>query len=49
MTKGVKHFKSKTAYKKWAAFGAIHGVFKATPGNQKVFIKGKLHKVKHRG
>ena len=43
----VRHFKSKKAYKKWLAHGHIHGEFKRTPGHQKVYIRGKKHKVKH--
>lgn len=41
------NFKSKTAYKKWLAHGHASGVFKATPGNQKITIRGKPHKVRH--
>jgi hypothetical protein len=40
-------FKSKEAYRKWLAFGHIHGQFKATPGAQRIMIRGKPHKVKH--
>ena len=47
MVKGIKYFKTKTGYMKWLAYGHMHGAFKV-PGNQKVFIKGKLHKVKHK-
>lgn len=60
--KGVKHFASKEAYRKWNAYGHLHtktglkvsakpgrvNMFKATPGNQKIYIAGKLHKVHHR-
>lgn len=46
-TTGTKHFKSKAGYMKWLAHGHIHEDFKV-PGNQKVFIRGKLHKVKHK-
>jgi len=45
--KGVKHFKSRAGYQKWLAYGHIHGHFKV-PGVQRVYIRGKLHKVKHR-
>lgn len=43
---GVKHFKSKMGYMKWLAYGHKRGLFKVK-GVQKVFIRGKLHKVKH--
>ena len=46
--KGIKHFKNKEAYNKWVAYGNIHGEFKETPGNQKVYIAGKKHGVKHK-
>lgn len=42
-------FKDKTGYQKWLAFGHMHSVFEHTPGNQQIFIKGKRHKVNHRG
>lgn len=41
----VRHFKSKAGYRKWLAYGHIHHVFH---GRQKVYIGGRLHKVKHR-
>ncbi len=56
----TKRFKSKKAYKKWLAYGHMRtkkgklaksrkrSVFATTPGHQKVYIKGKRHKVKHR-
>lgn len=44
---GTKNFKSKKDYEKWLAYGHIHKDFEKTPGNQKVTIKGKPHKVKH--
>jgi hypothetical protein len=43
---GTKHFKSKAGYHKWLAAGHIHGYFKV-PGVQRVYIGGKLHKIKH--
>jgi hypothetical protein len=57
--KGVKHFGSREAYRKWVAYGHMRtkmgkavsakpgrvSVFKATPGRQKIYIRGKLHKV----
>lgn len=48
MTKGVKHFKNKKDYQKWLAAGHIHKYFEKTPGNQKIIIAGKPHKVKHK-
>lgn len=47
MAKKTKNFKSATAYKKWLAFGHIHGAFKRSPGNTPVKIRGKGHKVIH--
>jgi len=44
---GYIDFKSKEDYNKWLAYGHIHGQFKKTPGNQKIRIGGKVHKVKH--
>jgi len=41
------NFRSKAAYRKWLAWGHIHGVFARTPGHVKVYIKGRPHKVKH--
>ena len=43
----VLNFKSKASYGRWLAYGHIHGVFKKTPGNQRIKIRGKAHKVKH--
>ena len=43
----VMHFRSKEAYRKWLAYGHIHGHFERTPGHVKVYIRGKPHKVKH--
>jgi len=40
-------FKSKSAYKKWLAYGHASGEFAKTPGHQSVSIKGKKKKVKH--
>ena len=48
MAKKTMHFKSKAAYKRWLAYGHIHGVFEKAKGSQKVIIKGKTHKVKHK-
>jgi len=44
---GIKHFKSTAGYHRWLAFGHMHGDFKV-PGVQKIFIRGREHKVKHR-
>ena len=48
---GVKrkrmNFRSKEAYRKWLAYGHIHGLFRKTPGHVKVYIRGRPHKVKH--
>jgi len=41
------NFKSWEAYRKWLAYGHIHGHFRRTPGHVKVYIRGKPHKVKH--
>ena len=41
------NFRSKEAYRKWLAYGHIHGIFAKTPGHVKVFIRGRPHKVKH--
>ena len=43
----TRNFKSEKAYKKWAAYGNIHGDFAKTPGNTRVTIRGKKHKVNH--
>jgi hypothetical protein len=42
------NFKSKEAYRKWAAYGHKHGLFEAAEGNTKVLIRGKVHKVVHK-
>lgn len=46
MSKSI-NFKSTGAYKKYLAYGHMHGVFEATPGNQAVKIANKTHKVVH--
>jgi hypothetical protein len=50
MGKKIKemNFKSKEAYRKWLAYGHMHGVFKKAPGHVRVKIRGKPHRVKHR-
>lgn len=42
------NFKNKKNYDKWLAYGHIHKDFENTPGNQKITIAGKVHKVKHK-
>jgi hypothetical protein len=44
---GAMNFKSKGAYQKWLGYGHASGEFAKTPGNQKVSIQGKPHKVEH--
>lgn len=41
MVKSVRRFKSKEAYRKWLAYGNIHG-------DQTMYIRGKKHKVVHK-
>lgn len=41
------NFYSRKKYKKWLAYGHMHGEFEKTPGHQPVSIKGKPHKVEH--
>lgn len=41
------NFKSKEAYQKWLAHGHISKVFEKTPGNQRIKIHGRVHRVKH--
>lgn len=43
----MANFKSPAAYKKWLAYGHMHGQFEKTPGNQPVKIQGEPHKVNH--
>ena len=45
---GKINFKSKGDYNKWLAYGHASGAFDK-PGHQKVYIRGKSHKVKHMG
>jgi len=40
-------FKNKANYKKWLAYGHMHGQFEKTPGHQPVSIGGKKHHVEH--
>ncbi len=47
MSQKPKNFKSADAYKKWLAYGHMHGEFERTPGNTPVKIKGKPKKVNH--
>ena len=59
MAKKAMKFKSKAAYKRWAAWGSTHNkagkkvpnsksVFKTTKGNTPVKIKGKKYRPKHK-
>lgn len=41
------HFKNKKSYRKWLAYGHMHHEFDV-PGNKRIYIHGKLHKVKHK-
>ncbi len=43
----TRHFHSKAAYERWLAYGHIHRLFERTPGHQRVYIRGKRHRVKH--
>lgn len=47
MPKTAKNFKSAAGYKKWLAYGHIHGDFAKSPGNTPVKIRGKAKKVSH--
>lgn len=61
MAKKAMKFKSKAAYKRWVAWGHMHGksgkpvksakksVMATTPGHQKIKIRGKSYKPKHGG
>lgn len=42
----MPNFKSGAAYKRWVAFGHMHGVMSGK-GRKKVTIKGKVKKVNH--
>jgi len=48
MAKKPLKFKSKASYLKWVKYGQATGVFKKTPGVQKILIKGKKYKPKHK-
>ena len=41
------NFASEADYKKWLAYGHMHGSFKKSPGNTPVKIAGKPHSVTH--
>jgi hypothetical protein len=55
----VMHFRSKESYRKWLAYGHMRtpsgrlarsrseSVFARTPGHQRVYIRGKPHRVQH--
>lgn len=47
MAKKAMNFSSKEAYRKWEACGHIHGIFEKAPGNQRVSIHNRMHRVKH--
>lgn len=47
MGKPAKNFKSAGAYKRWLAYGHMHGSFAKSPGNTPVKIQGKPKKVQH--
>ncbi len=49
MAKTTRNFSSAAGYKKWLAFGHMHGAFAKSPGNTPVKIRGKSHKVMHKG
>jgi hypothetical protein len=40
-------FKDWESYRKWLAYGHIHGVFEKAPGHVEVFVGGKKHSPKH--
>ncbi len=44
---GKLHFKTKAGYKKWLAYGHIHGDFAKVKGNKEIYIAGKKHTVDH--
>jgi len=46
MARKVMNFKSKEVYRKWLAYGHIHGLFKSKR-NVSIKIRGKPHRVKH--
>jgi hypothetical protein len=47
MAKKTMNFSSPEAYKRWLAYGHMHGAFEKSPGNTPVKIAGKSHKVEH--
>jgi len=46
--KRTLNFKSKEAYIRWLRYGHATKVFERTPGHQRIKIRGKPHKVKHK-
>jgi hypothetical protein len=48
MAKTPKNFKNEAHYKRWLAYGHMHGDFKKSPGNTPVKIAGKAKKVNHK-
>lgn len=47
MAKSGMNFKSGANYKKWLAYGHMHGDFAKSPGNTPVSIKGKSKQITH--
>jgi len=41
------HFKSKEAYRKWTAYGQMHGEFRKAAGHSTIFVRGKKINPKH--
>jgi len=41
----TEHFKSKEAYRRWAAYRHIHGI--PAPNLKTAVVAGKAHEVKH--
>ena len=48
MAKRTLHFRTRAEYRKWLAFGQMHGLFRKAPGHMKIVIGGRPHKVKHK-
>lgn len=42
------HFKNKTGYRKWLAYGHMHVKGFGRKPTPKVYIHGKIHKPKHK-
>jgi hypothetical protein len=41
------NFKSKASYRRWLAYGHMHGAFAKAKGNQRITIRGRPHRVIH--